>query len=196
MKTLTITEGRGRLGYDGGVTGWAAKGLQVFVPLSPRHTVVFHDGKIYKVGARKSDVVFIPQRSDVDALNILQLLNARENVYFRDSKQGWYVSGLFATCRNRRRHDKVATRFFDGADSTGALIKCQHTYKLNVAFREALSFCKVQTAKKQIPTGSREYGLRQPELVAAHKQFLEEVDAGKYKSDEWPKFLDEIKRHR
>lgn len=176
---------------DGGVTGWGAKGLQVFVPLSPRHAIMFYDEKIYKVGARKSDVVFIAQGSDVDALNTLQLLNAHGNIYFRDPKQGSHISRLFASCRHRRKEDKVATRFFDGTDSTGALINGQHTYKLNLAFSEVLSFCKVQTAKKQIPPESREYGLRQPGLVAAHKQFLKEVDAGKYKADEWSKFLDE-----
>jgi hypothetical protein len=54
----------------------------------------------------------------------------------------------------------------------------------------------VQTAKKQIPPERREFGLRQPELVAVHKQFQKEVDAGKYKREDWLKFLDELKTRR
>jgi hypothetical protein len=181
---------------DGGVTGWAVKGLQVFVPISPRHTIMFYDEKIYKVGTRRSDEVFVAQNSDVDALNTLQLLNAHENVYFRDKSQGQHIAELFTSCYHRRRKDNVRTRFFNITDGTGALIKGRHTYKENVVFRESLSFCKVQTAKKQIPPERREFGLRQPELVAVHKQFQKEVDAGKYKREDWLKFLDELKTRR
>lgn len=179
--------------FDGGVTGWAAKGLQVFLPLSPKHTVMMYDDKIYRVGARKSDIVALVNESDVNALNTLQLLNAHQNVYFCDSKQGPQISKLFENCHNRRNKDKVVTRFFDAKDNSGAPLKGQHTYKQNLAFRESLSFCKVQTAKKQIPQEDREYGPRQPELVSAHKKFRDEVDGGRYKEDEWIKFLDEMK---
>src|ERR1035441_1288641 len=122
----------------------------------------------------------------------LQLLNAHENVYFRNPKEGWHISKLFEICRKQRKKDKVVTRFFEETDSAGAPIKGQHTYKQNLAFQETLSFCKVRTAKKQVPPENREYGLRQPELVSAHRKFWNEVDAGKYKEEDWGKFLDEI----
>ncbi|MSU57944.1 MAG: DUF4238 domain-containing protein [Pedosphaera sp.] len=179
--------------FGGGVAGWAAKGLQVFLPLSPKHTVMMYDDKIYRVGARKSDIVPIVNESDVNALNTLQLLNAHQNVYFLDSRQGPHISKLFENCRNRRNKDKVGTRFFDTADDSGAPLKGQQTYRQNLDFRELLSFCKVQTAKKQIPPEDRGYGLRQPELVSAHKKFLETVDVGRYKEEEWIKFLDDMK---
>ena len=146
--------------FDSGVTGWATKGLQVFLPLSPRHTLMMYDDRIYKVGARKSTVVAIANKSDINAMNMLQLMNAHQNVYFRDPKQGPQISKLFEKCSNHRNKEKVATRFFDTTDESGALLKGQQTYRRNIEFREHLSFCKVQTAKKQIPPEDRECGLR------------------------------------
>jgi hypothetical protein len=178
--------------YDGGVAGWGAKGLQVFVPLSPKHMVILYDDKIYKVGARKPNNVFITNEADVHALNKLQLLNAHENVYFRNSNQGWHISKMFESCRGLRKEQMVITRTFNVTDSEGKPAKVQHTHPQNLSFHESLSFCKVQTAKKQIQPQTREYGSRQPGLVKAQKKFLDEVDAGKYKPEDSGKYLDDI----
>lgn len=70
-----------------GVLGWACRGLQVILPLSPSHLVLLFDGGVYKVGAshRGRDVTHIRDVRDVDQFNLLQMLNAQENVYLKDS---------------------------------------------------------------------------------------------------------------
>jgi hypothetical protein len=68
-----------------GVLGWACRGLQVVLPLSPSHLVLLFDGGVYKVGAshRGCQVTHISDVRDVDQFNLLQILNAQENIYLK-----------------------------------------------------------------------------------------------------------------
>jgi hypothetical protein len=179
--------------FDGGVAGWATTGLQVFVPISPELIVVFYDGKIYKVGNRKQDIVDVSSQADIKALNTLQLLNAHQNVYFQNASQGAEVSALFNRCSHLRAKEKTATRIVEATDKTGAQGELQHTYKLNLDFREPLSFCKIQT-RKRISREQREFSVRQPDLVAALRIFQEKVSAGEYTEAKWPEFLEDMVR--
>lgn len=177
--------------FDGGVAGWATTGLQVFIPISPELTVMFYDGSIYKVGPRRSDVLSISARSDVEALNMLQLLNAHQNAYFQNAAQGGEVFALFSRCGGLRAKEKTATKRDQASDETGMPCELQHTYGLNLDFREQLSFCKLQTSKRT-PREQRRFSVRQPDLVAAHRKFHEKVSAGEYSEAEWPKFLEDM----
>lgn len=65
----------------GGNGGLANTGLQIFLPLSPRHLLVLYDRKTYKIGQRKSDYCDVSNRDDVRQFNDLQYLNCVENLY-------------------------------------------------------------------------------------------------------------------
>lgn len=177
--------------FEGGVAGWAVTGLQVFIPISPELTLMFYDGNIYKVGNRKQDVVEVSTPSDAKALNTLQLLNAHQNAYFQNTVQGAEVSTLFERCGGLRAKEKTATKIVQARDERGAPGELQHTYKLNLDFREPLSFCKIQRSK-QIPREQRQFSVRQPALVHAHRNFHEKVSAGEYTEAQWPKFLNDM----
>jgi hypothetical protein len=177
--------------FDGGVAGWATTGLQVFIPISPELIVTFYDGSIYKVGNRKQEVVNVSSQSDVKALNTLQILNAHQNVYFKNAAQGDEVLSLFGCCSRLRAKEKTATRIVQAVDETGALGELQHTHKLNLDFREPLSFCKIQTSKR-IPREQRELSVRQPDLVAVHRMFREKISVGEYTEAEWPGYLKDM----
>lgn len=73
-----------------GVLGWACRGLQVFIPLSPSHLLLLFDGGVYKVGNshRGSEVSELTELRDLNQFNLLQMLNAQENVYVRGSRDG------------------------------------------------------------------------------------------------------------
>lgn len=45
--------------HPGGNAGLAAKGLQVFLPLSPKHMLLFYDDWVYKVGGRSQEMLWM-----------------------------------------------------------------------------------------------------------------------------------------
>ena len=55
-----------------------SQGLQIFLPLSPKDVLVLSDSAVYKVGGRKLKVmdVDVTHEPDVDALNMVQVMNA------------------------------------------------------------------------------------------------------------------------
>jgi Protein of unknown function (DUF4238) len=77
------------------VTGYAVKGLEIFVPLTDRYMLMFYDSQVYYVGSRRSKSVTIANNSDVDQLNMLQILNCISNVYGNEKLSEAYILGLF-----------------------------------------------------------------------------------------------------
>lgn len=62
--------------------GFLAKGLQIFIPISPKFMIVLFDEDAYKV---KGDIVSCTD-DDVKLLNSLQVLNCDSSVYFSSKK--------------------------------------------------------------------------------------------------------------
>lgn len=87
-------------GAIGGITGLGAKGLQIFLPLSPNLALYFFDPQVYAVGKKSDHKVRIPNR-DVDSLNLLQSLNCMENIYYSTPPS---QKELSAMCRGRLKH--------------------------------------------------------------------------------------------
>lgn len=75
---------------DVGSTGLACSGLQIFMPLSPRHLALFYDTDIYHVGESPVDVVGISEPAEVLSVNALQFAAARECVYYRSEQMARY----------------------------------------------------------------------------------------------------------
>ena len=69
---------------DGSNTGFATKGLKIFLPVDPNHIILLYDDNVYKVGNNKNNVVYADRRREADQLNMLQICSASENIYFRD----------------------------------------------------------------------------------------------------------------
>lgn len=62
-------------------SGFATRGLQIFIPLTPRRVVCLYDSEVYKFPHKS--LVHIYSKKDVIALNNLQFINAESNVYFK-----------------------------------------------------------------------------------------------------------------
>jgi len=65
-----------------GATGLACHGLQIFLPLSATHALVFYDPAVYTVGKRRSSTIELSSAYDVVGINRLQLVAAEENLYY------------------------------------------------------------------------------------------------------------------
>ena len=58
---------------EGDKTGLATTGLQIFLPISPSHCLIFYDEKAYRIGNRKDAIVPITRSENVDQINGLQI---------------------------------------------------------------------------------------------------------------------------
>ncbi len=99
-----------------GVTGNAARGLQVFLPLSPALVFVLYDQAVYKVGSRGDSAASVVSISDVNALNLTQLVSASANVFF--SKSGTR-NGLLEACGKATRCKAASGSRLVTADEVG-----------------------------------------------------------------------------
>ena len=70
--------------------GPALVGALIFMPISPTKGVLLYDSQIYKVGTRKSTVVPIRQKTDIEALNLLTCLNAYDELLFNPQNQPYF----------------------------------------------------------------------------------------------------------
>jgi hypothetical protein len=177
--------------YPGSTTGWVVKGLQVFLPLSPRLALCLYDSNTYKFGARNQEQVELTSLTDVQWLNKAQLLSAVDCVYFSDPNQTHCVQKALMEIKGARRTDKVEVRTIPQAD--GAFV---HTFKKDIKFQKTLGVYKTLASQKGVALSDREYGPRQPQLVEMQDRFWIEVRAKRYKAHEFVKFLEDLKARR
>ena len=66
------------------VTSFGARGLQLFLPLSPRLILCLYDPEVYKYGTKNSLLTDINKVKDVEILNSFQAINSKSFVVFLD----------------------------------------------------------------------------------------------------------------
>lgn len=88
-----------RLDHPGHHTVIHAKGLQIFLPISPTMILLYYDGWAYNV-KDEHPVVNITNPYDVDKLNALQLIHCRNMIYFSRNIKEEYLEKNF----NKYKH--------------------------------------------------------------------------------------------
>jgi hypothetical protein len=92
----------------GAGVGLAQAGLEIYLPLSPKHHLILYDRNIWSVPkADAFGTLYLRKEADVLALNERQILNAQNNVYFASTDTAEHVTRLFEECAPRRKADKV-----------------------------------------------------------------------------------------
>lgn len=66
----------------GGITGTAHAGIQLFQPIDPFTLVLAYDSRYYKIGCTRARQVVYCTEQDVDAINVLTLMNCFTALYF------------------------------------------------------------------------------------------------------------------
>ena len=72
-------------------TYYTAKGLQIFYPISPRHCFLFYDETTYGFGNRTGRIIKINKELDVEQINLIQYINANNNLYFNEDFDEQYL---------------------------------------------------------------------------------------------------------
>lgn len=82
-------------------------GLQIFLPISPNKLILFYDGATYKVGNRKEKIVDLNLEEDVNKLNMIQLLNCENHLYFNENIKSHYLDLLFEDSLKHKNSNEI-----------------------------------------------------------------------------------------
>ena len=120
-----------------GKNGARQRGLQIFMPLSPRHYLLLYDGKTYDYVKSQSI-----SASDIYSLNGLQVVSADANLYFAEWAQLSLVELLVADMARLRISDpQVLQRFVSDYNGNGELL---HSYVEAPNLQLNLSFLRIK----------------------------------------------------
>lgn len=168
----------------GGKAGLASKGLEIFFPISPRHLVLLYDDNVYKVGARKTNVINIDNSHDMAQINRLQHVSALENIYFSDKN---YPALLEFEKSNRYlRRQKTYTRYVPekGAEEyqNGLLLSSIEDVQtdLDVSFIKLVRPAKIWLINFLKQKSRPLAVVRDEPLIEAWNQFMKLVERGEY----------------
>jgi hypothetical protein len=174
-------------------TGIACKGLEIFLPLSPRHYIIFFDRDIYKVGSKKDISVKITHQKDVTSLNELQCMSAHENLYFNQNVSQCEIMKLMQKAERYRRETKVNVDEYIGpTDEEGTHILIR-THRTEIKCRPELGFIKILKKAKHYELGNRVLHVRNEQNYQIFEEFQGLVDQGHYKISDFPVFLKQQK---
>jgi hypothetical protein len=162
--------------WPGGHFGWSVPGIQLFFPLSPRLYIIMYDGLVYKIGDRAQRVIELNNIKDVESLNSLQFLNAKENLYFGSGIQEHYIREMHKQNLNRRRAQRVAVRQYKQISPKPR----GERYLLAMGRRDirmklSLSFCKLTKQAKRRDLGNKAAVARSPKIQKL-VDLMEEAD--------------------
>lgn len=178
----------------GSATGIASKGLQVYFPISHRHSVFFYDGDVYRVGNRKDFTIDIEEGRDVDELNSLQMCSADKVVYFRQPNAN--IVALQRRVKSYRRKRKASLAVFPGHQSENKKQEFIVTSREDVRINLSLSFVRIRKNAKRWRTEFQSQR-RQPAVVVRsqemcddHEEFMDQVRKGLFEPGDFVSFLE------
>ncbi|MFU1859872.1 DUF4238 domain-containing protein [Sphingobacterium sp. NGMCC 1.201703] len=115
-----------RMKWPFGKTGFGAKGLQIFIPISPTLLICIFDPQIYKVGTRKANKIILSNEKDVIQFNALQYLNCIQNLYFDENLNDHMLSKIINYSSKFKRANEINNekcRIIDSKNDDERLVK-------------------------------------------------------------------------
>lgn len=163
--------------------GLSCKGLQIFLPISPTMLLHYYDSDCYKVGGRKSNAVRVTELRDMDSLNLLQLVNASENIYFSDAKKS-RISMLKAASSLRpinKTNISSHVNWETDTQRSELWISSKRSNKINLSLacvkilHKALTFVKDLSQQRSHPA----LIVRDPALMELDRKYRKSLKEGK-----------------
>jgi Protein of unknown function (DUF4238) len=179
-----------------GKTGIASKGLEIFLPLSPTHLLIFFDDDVYKIGTKNSTVVYVNDKKDIEKLNLLQCVNCDKNLYFNHNVKEDQVRQLAkkSLCFRRQTKAEIEKYLQRDAEKGQRTLLMTHMSELNCSL--TLSFISlIKKARKFVP-GNKVVHLRDESFVKYYRELQDEfevlVKEGRYGRSDFLKFVRDV----
>ncbi|OCQ97684.1 hypothetical protein BCD64_06185 [Nostoc sp. MBR 210] len=177
----------------GSNVGLASKGLQIFLPLSPKFTLNLFDKDVYRVGTRNKPCVSTDLPADITALNLLQLINANKNIYFNEDYSEKQVQELLILANRYRRQTKVNWDKYPKRVENQNKKILLHLYGSDVKCSLKLSFISLLKKAKSYLLEQNVCHVRDDQLCRLHERFLKLVDEEMYAPGDFYEFVNDCK---
>ncbi len=147
------------------------------------------------MGSKKSDVVDVSDARDVEQLNRLQFVSALENVYFHG--KCFPVHQEFRASERYRRLQKSNMQVFPGEETAEHRKELLMMSRVDVRTELELSFLRLLKPAKdwrrafQAMNPQPAVVVRNEPLMKDHENFMELVDAKRYRPCEFFKYVRE-----
>jgi hypothetical protein len=137
-----------------GTTGAVKRGLQVFLPLSPRHLILFYDKHVYKVGVKNSRTTEVSSFNDIRSINQLQTVNADQVLLFSNWNDVEAITKLINRGKKYRRPEVSEVEEFLAEDDPEreSLLKL---YPVPLDVKLDLSFMQLRRKAQAVPRRQR-----------------------------------------
>lgn len=132
-------------------TGALSVGLQMFLPVSPDVCILAYDDVVYKSGS-VNRILYANER-DVYTLNVMQSINALENLYFDNYNISDYVDSVYQKSKKYRESTGVVINEYVSEDDEDKTLVSQHLSIPNLSLN--LSFLEVRKDAKKVPIYER-----------------------------------------
>lgn len=134
----------------GGITGVGVKGIQYFFPIDSKKCLLFYDGETYSIGNIFKKIIIIKSKREIDLINILQILNCEDNIYFNENTKCDYIKDIYEKSKKYEKPgvNKVEKYPLENSPKgyNGSLL---HSYTTDLKIDLNLSFIKeTRKAKK------------------------------------------------
>jgi hypothetical protein len=147
--------------YPDGKIGLASKGLQIFCPISPRLSIILYDARVYKIGYKKQSAITTVKEINIHQLNLLQVLNCGENIYFNDKMSEYQINNLIE--KSEKYIGGIEPRvneYFGETKKDGSSSSIVKTSGPHIEIKLNLSFIKETDHSKQYKFSSYAIQLR------------------------------------
>src|ERR1700677_3864701 len=178
-------------GDTGSVTGWVLRGLQVILPISPKLAVLLYDEAVYRLPKMDQNRTLELTETEVEVINSLQVLNAKDKIFFHDPSQLKAVEETIEEHAKNRQTERTKS----GKINVVGAGEVFHTQRADIAFGEHLTFTEIIPDEKRDELHSKTpLTPRIPQLMEMQSAFWKQVHAQRYKPNEFEKFMRDMKR--
>ena len=144
-----------------GITGLGQTGVQIFLPLSPKHILVMYDKDVYDYVKKQR-----PTEADAEVLNGLQVISATNNLYFNDENKSTVVQDLASRYVHLRQEDPTRLEEWSSDENQQHSLAIAYDQTPNVELD--LSFLRVKRRAARLSISKRlQKELRPPFRQAA-----------------------------
>ncbi len=168
--------------------GIASKGLELFLPLTPRHCLVYFDAGVYEIGTHGRSSVQITDNRDVHALNRIQVITADRNVYCSRATCAPKLATQLRKCRRYRERYKSTVRQYR-TNQPNRYVIGQH--QEDIRCKLELSFISMKKAAMKYSLGRKAVHVRNERLMQLHSEFFESVRRGDYRTTDLIQYLED-----
>lgn len=165
--------------HFGSSVGTASKGLQVFVPISPRHCLLFYDSEVYRVGSKRRMSIQVVDDREIRHLNLLQAIHAGECHVFNQSVERSILYGLHRDAARHRARRKIRVERVEMGEKHGKRHALVMSYMPETRVNLQLSFVRIRKKARRFDARGRAAIPRDKSYGPLLADFWEKVREGK-----------------